>query len=119
MVATRVLPSPVFISAILPWCSTMPPMTWTSKGRIPRTRTEASRAVAKASGNRSSRGSSAVQALLEAGGFGLELGVGQGPVFRLQVGDVVHQGRHALQLPVVFTAEYLFKKEIYHKGICQ
>ena len=24
--ATRVLPSPVFISAILPWCSTMPPM---------------------------------------------------------------------------------------------
>ena len=38
MVATRVLPSPVFISAILPWCKTMPPINWTSKGRMPRIR---------------------------------------------------------------------------------
>ena len=60
-----------------------------------------------------------LQALLEKRGFSLELGVGQGPVFRLQVGDEVHQGRHPLQLPVVLTAEYLFQKEIYHKGICQ
>ena len=34
-VATRVLPSPVFISAMLPRCSAAPPMTWTSKGRMP------------------------------------------------------------------------------------
>ena len=54
-----------------------------------------------------------VQALLEEGGFGLELGVGQVPEFRLQVGDAIHQGRHALQFPVVFTAEYFFRKRSY------
>ena len=60
-----------------------------------------------------------LQALLEEGGLGLELGVGQGPVFRLQSGDAVHQRRHPLQFPVVLTAEYLFKKEIYHVSVCQ
>jgi hypothetical protein len=34
MVATRVLPSPVAISAILPWCKAMPPINWTSNGII-------------------------------------------------------------------------------------
>ena len=34
-VAVSVLPSPVFISAIAPPCSTMPPIIWTSKWRIP------------------------------------------------------------------------------------
>ena len=33
-VATSVLPSPVRISAILPWCRVMPPMSCTSKWRI-------------------------------------------------------------------------------------
>jgi hypothetical protein len=33
-VATSVLPSPVFISAILPRCSTMPPISCTSKCRM-------------------------------------------------------------------------------------
>src|SRR5918997_1954671 len=55
MVAASVLPSPVFISAILPSCRAMPPMIWTSKGRIPRVRLEASRTTANASGRRSSR----------------------------------------------------------------
>ena len=32
--ATRVLPSPVTISAILPPCRTMPPINWTSKWRM-------------------------------------------------------------------------------------
>ena len=54
MVAASVLPSPVFISAIFPSCKTMPPMTCSSKGRIPRVRLETSRTTAKASGNRSS-----------------------------------------------------------------
>ena len=42
-VATRVLPSPVAISAIVPSCSTMPPMSCTSKWRI---RTRATRRLA-------------------------------------------------------------------------
>jgi len=53
--ATKVLPSPVRISAILPSCKTMPPRSWTSKGRWPRTRFAASRTAAKASGRSWSR----------------------------------------------------------------
>src|SRR5918998_252782 len=55
MVAASVLPSPVFISAILPSCRAMPPMIWTSKGRIPNVRLEVSRTTANASGRMSSR----------------------------------------------------------------
>ncbi len=54
MTEVRVLPSPVFISAMLPKCSAAPPMIWTSYGRWPSTRAAASRAVANASGSRSS-----------------------------------------------------------------
>ena len=54
-VATRVFPSPVFISAILPWWRTTPPISWTSKWRIPVVRREASRTTANASGRMSSR----------------------------------------------------------------
>ena len=39
----------------LPLCKTMPPINWTSKCRIPNTRTLASRTTAKASGNNASR----------------------------------------------------------------
>ena len=53
--ATRVLPSPVRISAILPWWRTAPPMSWTSKWRMPSVRFIASRAIAKTSGRTSSR----------------------------------------------------------------
>src|SRR5918998_1253105 len=49
MVAARVLPSPVFISAILPSCKTIPPITCTSKGRISKVRLDTSRTTAKAS----------------------------------------------------------------------
>ena len=49
MVAASVFPSPVFISAILPSCKTIPPITCTSKGRIPKVRLAASRTTAKAS----------------------------------------------------------------------
>ena len=52
--ATSVLPSPVFISAIMPRLSTMPPMSCTSKWRMPSARTAASRTTANASGSRSS-----------------------------------------------------------------
>src|ERR671910_2964211 len=54
MVAASVLPSPVFISAIFPSCKTMPPMTCSSKGRIPSVRLETSRTTAKASESTSS-----------------------------------------------------------------
>ena len=53
-VAVSVLPSPVFISAIEPSCSTMPPISWTSKWRWPRVRLAASRVSAKDSNSRSS-----------------------------------------------------------------
>src|SRR5947199_7122728 len=56
-VATSVLPSPVAISAIFPSWSTMPPISWTSKCRIPTVRRAASRQTANASGRMSSRGS--------------------------------------------------------------
>src|SRR5436309_4236269 len=53
-VATRVLPSPVAISAIVPSCSTMPPISWTSKCRMLSARHAASRHTANASGSTSS-----------------------------------------------------------------
>src|SRR5688572_1260847 len=53
-VATSVLPSPVFISAILPRCSTIPPISCTSKCRMLSVRRPASRTTEKASGSRSS-----------------------------------------------------------------
>src|SRR3989441_1032228 len=56
-VATSVLPSPVAISAILPSCNTMPPMSCTSKWRMPRWRRAASRHTAKASTRTSSTSS--------------------------------------------------------------
>src|SRR6266498_3959749 len=55
MVATRVFPSPVFISAMLPSCRTIAPITWTSKCRWPIVRRAASRTEANTSGSRSSR----------------------------------------------------------------
>src|SRR6056297_1224772 len=55
MVEVRVLPSPVFISAMSPSCRAAPPKTWTSYGRSLRTRQAASRATAKASTCSSSR----------------------------------------------------------------
>src|SRR3954469_9930159 len=54
-VETRVLPSPVFISATQPKCRAAPPMIWTSKCRWPSVRTPASRTAANASGRMSSR----------------------------------------------------------------
>ena len=54
-VATSVLPSPVIISAMAPWWSTMPPTICTSWWRSPRVRTLASRTSAKAFGSTSSR----------------------------------------------------------------
>src|SRR5919198_1837796 len=56
-VATSVLPSPVAISAIVPLCSTMPPMSWTSKCRMLSVRRAASRHTANASGSTSSSSS--------------------------------------------------------------
>ena len=53
-VAARVLPSPVFISAILPSCKTIPPISWTSKCLIFNVLFEASLTTANASGSMSS-----------------------------------------------------------------
>ena len=48
--ATSVLPSPVRISAIFPSCKAIPPISCTSKWRMPSARTPASRTTANASG---------------------------------------------------------------------
>ena len=53
-VATRVLPSPVFISAMRPLCRIMPPINCTSKCRMFKLRRDISRQTAKASGRMSS-----------------------------------------------------------------
>ena len=53
--ATKVLPSPVPISAIFPSLSTMPPIICTSWCLRPSTRTLASRITAKAAGSNESR----------------------------------------------------------------
>ena len=54
-VAINVLPSPVRISAILPLCSTMPPINCTSKWRIAEHVCWLSRTTANASGKTASR----------------------------------------------------------------
>ena len=54
-VATRVFPSPVFISAIFPLCRIIPPIIWTSKCLWPKVLFAASRTEAKASGRISSK----------------------------------------------------------------
>ena len=51
-VATSVFPSPVFISAIFPSCRTIPPISCTSKCRIPSVRRPTSRVSANAGANR-------------------------------------------------------------------
>ena len=50
----KVLPSPVRISAILPWWSAMAPISWTSYWRMPMVRFMASRPAANTSGMTSS-----------------------------------------------------------------
>src|SRR5947208_1953818 len=54
-VATSVLPSPVAISASLPSWRTMPPISWTLKGRMPTVRRAASRARAFLAGGGAGR----------------------------------------------------------------
>ena len=56
-----------------------------------------------------------VEALLELCGLGPEPGVGQGPVFGLQDVNGVHQGRQALELALVFTAEDFFEDKLDHR----
>src|SRR2546422_802214 len=68
-VATSVLPSPVAISAILPSWRTMPPISWTSKGRMPTVRRAASRATANASGSSASTDSPASRRFLNSSVF--------------------------------------------------
>ena len=55
-----------------------------------------------------------VEALPELCGLGPKPGVGQGPVFGLQGVDGVHQGRHPLELALVFTAEDFFEDKFDH-----
>src|SRR5881628_688195 len=78
-VATSVLPSPVAISAIVPSWSTMPPISWTSKWRIPTVRRAASRHTAKASGRTSSSGPSPSIRFLNSSDFARRAASSRGP----------------------------------------
>lgn len=83
--ATSVLPSPVRISAILPWCRQIPPITCTWKCFMPSTRQAASRSAAKASGRISSNVSPAGQTPLEEFRLPLELIVVHGGIFAVEL----------------------------------
>ena len=115
-VATSVLPSPVAISAIVPSWSTMPPMSWTSKCRMPSRRRPISRTMAKTSGRISSSSVPSwifclqrVRALAEslvrpAADLGLQ---------RVDGGDA---GPHPLDVALVLRSEDLAENQIDHDG---
>ena len=128
MVATSVLPSPVFISAILPWWSTMPPISWTSKGRMPE----------GAHGGLARHGERLVEQLVQGGRAGLlqvllvdalerlrealpELGglaaqrvVGERLDRRLERVDALHPRQELLDVALVLRAEDLGEKAVDH-----
>ena len=107
IVATRVLPSPVFISAMSPSCSTMPPMTCTSKGRMPKAR---ARGFAR---DRESFEQQVVQqfavlvALAELRGLGGELLVRERRHARLERVDLPHLFLQGLEPPAFTGAQQL------------
>ena len=75
--ATSVLPSPVFISAMMPSLSTMPPTSCTSKWRRPIERLAASRQAAKASGQQVVEVLAGFEPGAELGRLARELGVAE------------------------------------------
>ena len=79
---TRVLPSPVFISAIQPKCRAAPPISCTSKWRWPITRLAASRHDGERLEQEVVEVLAVVEALAELGRLGPELVVGQRLVSR-------------------------------------
>src|ERR1700744_4335579 len=104
-VATRVLPSPVFISAILPECRTMPPIICTSKWRMPTARLPASRTTAKASGSSSS--SASVSAALRASLFSAVSGAPSSRAAKRALNSVVFSRNSASESPWIFGSHSL------------
>jgi hypothetical protein len=84
----------------------MPPIIWTSKWRIFRTRLAASRQTANASG-RMRRAFALGDAVLEFGGLRLELGVRQRFHLRLERVDLTHGFLILLEQPLVAATENL------------
>ena len=84
-------------------------MSCTSKGRRPRVRRAASRALAKASGSRSSSVSPLAEALAELGGLGADAGVVERLELRLQRVDRLDQRAGGLDPAVVRRAEDLLR----------
>ena len=87
-VATNVLPSPVFISAISPSCRTMPPIICTSNMRCSDSRLRASRTGANASKRSSSSDSPFSSRSRELDRLRAQLVVGERLEVRLERGDV-------------------------------
>ena len=97
-VPVSVLPSPVRISAIAPPCSTMPPIIWTSKWRMPMRRRETSRTTANVSSQQVVERLAVAGALAQAVGLRAQLLVVQQLELRLPRVDGVDALRVALEL---------------------
>ena len=104
-VAMRVLPSPVRISAIIPLCRAMPPISCTSKWRIFSVRSDASRTTAKASGQQLIQARPGLHPGPELLGLGAQLLVRQ----RLDLGFELVGGAHVAAIaaddPLIAAAE--------------
>jgi hypothetical protein len=85
----------------------MPPISCTSKGRRPSVRRAASRALAKASGNRSSRLSPLPRRARNSTVFFPELFVGQLLDGRLEGSDLRDHRPQPLYLSIVLGTDYL------------
>ena len=90
-----------------PSCSTMPPISCTSKWRWPRVRLAASRTVAKAGTSRSSRLLPAANSSRNICGPGAQRLVGKGGEFGLQGIDLGHAAAVLRDLAVIARAENL------------
>ena len=105
--ATSVLPSPVFISAILPLCSTMPPISCTSKCRMFSTRRPGLAHDGKRLDQQVVERLAVGDALPELRGLVAELLVGERLDLRLERADLRDARVEALELALVLGADDL------------
>src|SRR3989442_2412802 len=118
-VATSVLPSPVAISAIFPSWSTMPPISWTSKCRIPTVRRAASRQTANASGRMSSRGSPPTILFLKSSDFARrpvsssEVSDGSSALMACTIGIMRLTSRSCLVPKIFFSSASIMSCSLY------
>ena len=109
-VATSVLPSPVFISEMLPWCRTTPPSICTSKWRMPRRRLRGLAADRERLRQDVVQRLAVGQALPELRRLRGELVVGEGLDLLFPLVHFVDERPELLQLLLVVVAEDVFQE---------